>query len=94
MEMREIKSDEEDENCRFGRMTNAEDVYIYKLRVERADRKRRVRTQAKFKDVSTQTWADLSSRASRYEIWYDDADWEIILHAINTNPAAYQILQW
>ena len=42
-------------------MTNDEDVYIYKLRVKPADRKRQVYTHAKFKDLSTQTWADLSS---------------------------------
>ena len=27
--------------------------------------------------VSTQTWADLGPRVSRYEVWDDDEDWEI-----------------
>ena len=51
-----IDSGGEEEHRRFGRIKNDADVYIYPLRVERADRKRTVYTQAKFKDVSTQTW--------------------------------------
>ena len=41
-----IESDEEDEHRRVGRMPNDEDLYIYKLRVKRADRKRRIYTEA------------------------------------------------
>ena len=55
-------------------MFNYEDLYIYKLRVEQADRNRRMYTEAQFKDFSTQTWADPTSRESTYKIWDDDRD--------------------
>ena len=38
----EIGNDGDNENRRFGRITNDKDVYIYKLRVERANKKRQV----------------------------------------------------
>ena len=61
----EIGSDEEDElNRKVGQLPNGEDQYNYQLRVERADRNRQIYTEAQCKDVSTQTWADLTARAS------------------------------
>ena len=66
-----IDSDGEEEHCIFGKMKNDENVYIYPLRVERADRKRTIYTQANFKDMSTQTWADLGSVETEYHHHYE-----------------------
>ena len=50
----EIGSDGENELYpRVGCMHDAEDKYIYQLRVERADRNRQIYAEAQFKDVST-----------------------------------------
>ena len=87
-----IGSDVEDEVCRSVRMINDADVCIYKLRVEPADREKNVYIQADFKDVSTQSWADLGPRESTYEIWDDDADRESRLHGRKTD--AHKILTW
>ena len=73
-------------------MPNGEEKYINKIRVERTDRNRRIYTKAKFKDVSTQTWADLSVRGSTYEIWHDDQDWDIRMQASCVKPEAQTIV--
>ena len=88
-----IGSDGEDEVRRSIKMTNDEDLYIYKLRVERADRKRNIYTQAEIKDVSTQTWADLGAKESTYEIWHDDEDWEVI-KAHGRKACPHEITSW
>ena len=74
----EIGSDGEKELYpRLGCMHDAENENIYQLRVERADRNRRIYAEAQFKDVSTQTWANLTARISTYKVFNDDEDWEI-----------------
>ena len=88
----EIRSDGKDKHRRLANMPNGKDEYIYQLRVERADRNRRIYTDAKFKDVSTQTWADLKARALTYEIWNDDEDWEIRMQAFRGKSEAHTIL--
>ena len=52
-ESSEIESDGEKElNRKVGQLPRGEDEYIYKLRVKRADRNRRIYTKTQFKDVS------------------------------------------
>ena len=58
-------------------MDETEDGYIYQVRVERADRNSRVYAEVQFKDMSTQTWADLTARISTHEVFNDDEDYEI-----------------
>ena len=85
----EIESDEENElNRSVGHLPRGEEEYIYKLRVERADRNTQIYSEAQFKDVYTQTWADLTARASTNEVLNDDEDWEIRLQAINRKSEA------
>ena len=69
-----IDSGGEEEHNRFGRIKNDANVNVYSLRVERADRKRTVYTQANFKDASTQTWADLNAKEPSYQVWNNDED--------------------
>ena len=50
----QIGSDEENEHSRVEYMPNGEVEYIYKLRVKRADRNKKIYTEAQLKDVFTQ----------------------------------------
>ena len=76
----------------MGCLYTAEDEYIYQLRVEQADRNRRIYAEAQLKEVSTQTWADLTARASTYEVFDDDEDWKIRMQALCGKSEARTIL--
>ena len=77
----EIGSDEEDEHSRVEYMPNGEAEYIYELKIKRADRNRKICTEAQLKDVFTRTWADFSPRGLTCKIWHDDEDCEITMQA-------------
>ena len=84
-------SDEEDEYRRVDNMPNGEDEYIYRLKAKRAAKNRRIYTDAQFKDLSSQTWADITASASTYEVWKDEVVWEI-KQAINRKSKTHKIL--
>ena len=73
----EIRSDRNaEQNKRTICMQKKDDENIYSLKVELANKNRRIDTEAQFKIFFTQTWTDLIGRSSTYEVLNNDKDWE------------------